>query len=124
MTTERDGEQERDDRLGAAVRRRLDDVPPDVADRLGAMRRAAVADLERRRQPAVWRRPVWLAGTGAAAAALALAVMVATRPSDPQPGGLLLADADELAVVAELEVLEELEFLAWLEQEALDDGQG
>ncbi len=115
------------DPLEQAVRERAEQVPPEVAQRLGQMRRAAVAELDRREARSVRRRSPgrWVGGLAAAAAAVALTVaLLLPQPGDPGPDALLLADAEELEAIAELEVLEELEFLAWLEQEQLDAGQG
>lgn len=126
MSSERDrpaagsGEAE----LVRALRERGDQVPADVAERLVRMRRSAVAELERR-EALPGRRPLWPWLGGLAAAALALSVaLLLSGPAAPEPDALLLADADELAAIAELDVLEDLEFLAWLEQEQLDAGQG
>jgi len=111
--------------VAALLRAQAEQVDPEVAGRLGAMRRAAVAEMDHRRTPARRRVPALLAGLGAAAAALAVTVALLLPPAaGPGPEALLLADADELAAVAELEVLEELEFLAWLEEEQLDAGRG
>jgi len=107
------------------LRAQAEQVDPAVAEQLGAMRRAAVAEMDREYPAARRRVPVLLAGLGAAAAALAVTVALLLPPAaGPGPEALLLAEADEIAAVSELEVLEELEFLAWLEEEGLDAGQG
>lgn len=111
-----------DKALAAALRQHAEQVPPEVADRLRAMRRAAVAELDVRSTRA---GSGWLLPAGVAAAGLALTLALLTGdPESPAPGAVLLADTDELAAVAELEVLEELEFLAWLEEETPVDGEG
>ena len=110
------------DKLAAAARRHAEEVSPEVAARLRAMRRVAVNELDARPGTAVpgW---LWPAGVAAAGVALTLALLLG-EPDRSAPDALLLADTDELAVVAELDVLEELEFLAWLEEEGPDDGEG
>lgn len=114
--------------LADALRQHVEQVPPDIAQRLAQVRRAAVAELAEREGSRRRGWPLRLAGGFAgAAAAVALTVALLTErrePSDAEP--LLLAHADELAAIAELEMLEELEFLAWLEQhqDEIDAGQG
>ncbi|NGX16296.1 hypothetical protein [Wenzhouxiangella sp. XN24] len=110
------------DKLAAAARRHTEEVSPEVAERLRAMRRVAVSELGEGPANAApgW---LWPAGVAAAGVALTLALLLG-EPDGSAPDPLLLADADELAVVADLDVLEELEFLAWLEEEGPDDGEG
>ncbi len=110
------------DKLAAAARRHAEEVSPKVAERLRAMRRVAASELEERPVKSVpgW---LWPAGVAAAGVALTLALLLG-EPDGYAPAPLLLADTDALAVVAELDVLEELEFLAWLEEEGPDDGEG
>ena len=107
------------------LRARRDEVPADVAQRLERMRRVAVAELAPARSPGIrWRGPAWAGGLAGTAAALLLTVTLLR--SGPEDGfeRLLLADARELAAVAELEVLEDLEFLIWLDQELADADPG
>lgn len=115
----------RHEALGRTARERFEQVEPEVAHRLAQMRRAAVAELDRREARIGARRlPGWWIG-GAAAAAVALTVaLLLLRGGDPEPDPDLLADAEAIEAIADLDVLEELEFLAWLEEEQLDAGQG
>jgi hypothetical protein len=107
------------------LRQQTDQVPPEVADRLAAMRRRAVAEWTPEGPP----RRLWPGGAtwAAAAATVLIAVALLARLNlggvdQARPAPLLLADADELQAVAELDVLEELEFLAWLDEGPLDAG--
>jgi len=115
----------RHETLGRTVRARFEQVEPEVAQRLAQMRHAAVAELERRQaRTGRHRSPGWWIG-GAAAAAVALTVvLLLPRGGGPEPDAALLADAETLEAISELDVLEELEFLAWLEEEQLDAGKG
>lgn len=113
--------------LGEALRDRVEQVPPDVAVRLARIRRDAVAELDARAAQRPGRRwPVLAGGVAGLAAAVALTTSLLLPRAGPvgQPGELLLADADELEAMAEMEVLEDLEFLAWLDQEQLGADQG
>lgn len=115
-----------DEALAGELRRRAEQVPPEVAERLAHMRRAAVTELDRSesRFRSWGTHRFWVTGLAGAAAALALTLaLLLPRAEEPGPEALLLADADELAAMSNLELLEELEFLAWLEQEQLDAGQ-
>jgi len=117
----------RHEALGRTARERFEQVEPEVAQRLAQMRRAAVAELDRREGRIGARRSPgwWIGGAAAAAAAVALTVaLLLPRGGDPEPDAALLADAEAREAIADLDVLEELEFLAWLEEEQLDAGQG
>jgi hypothetical protein len=108
-------------------------VPADLADRLANARRTALDALPDDTRPhdalphhRPGRRPWGSLGTwSTAAAGLILAIVLAaqllpdatTTMSEPT---LWLASADELQVIADLDVLEELEFLAWLDDALLD----
>ena len=100
-----------------------DDVPMEVAERLTAMRRAAVAELDERTQRRF--RFGW-APAGALAAALATVVLAAGlflfAGNASVPAMPALTDEPEFAAAQDLELLDELEFLAWLEEESSDAG--
>lgn len=114
----------RHEALGRTARERFEQVEPEVAQRLAQMRRAAVAELDRREaRIGAHRSPGWWIGSAAAAVTLTVALLL-PRGGDPEPDAALMADAETLEVIAELDVLQELEFLAWLEEEQLDAGQG
>ncbi|MCB1685489.1 MAG: hypothetical protein R3E82_16015 [Pseudomonadales bacterium] len=117
-----------DDALLRAARERAETVEPGVAERLGQMRRAAVAELDARgARRAGWPRTAvfWSGGVAATVAAVALTfALLLPGATEPEASLLFVADADEFEAIADLEVLEELEFLAWLELEQLDAGQG
>lgn len=103
------------------------DVSPEVAERLAAMRRAAVAeagDDTRARFNFGW------APAGALAAAVATVALVAGlfffagpfsgKGAVPvMPGS---ADEPEFAAAQDVELLTDLEFLAWLEEASSDAG--
>ena len=116
-------------RLRERMRQEADSVPDDVAIRLAAARRRAVAEFEELPPAARWLR-FWFAsgrGLGAlgATAAVALAVGLLLRGDDQVgtlPSGLVLADEAEIAAAQEVELLSELEFLAWLEADDVDAG--
>ncbi len=114
----------------AVLASRLEDereaLPPEVRERLGAMRREAVALAEAGQSEPLLRR--WFGGlslatTAAAGLALVLAIGVwlTVLPADgPEP--LPAITETEAAVMQDLELLEDLEFIAWLEEESAGAG--
>jgi hypothetical protein len=109
MTQEKSSEQF-EQALATRLRREAEQVPPEVSARLRAIRSEAIADSS---AAADWRR--WPLAAVAAAAVLMLALMINVRSPEDLPQ-LPVVDAQELAVVEDLELLESLEFLAWLEE--------
>ena len=104
------------------LKEHADTVPPEVAQRLATMRRAAVQELDNRQTA---RRNWTVIGAFAgSAAALVLAVILVFQFEGDPVNGSLLVDPEEMAAVEDLEILEDLEFLAWLESEAPDASQG
>ncbi|MEL7298200.1 MAG: hypothetical protein AAGJ86_11100 [Pseudomonadota bacterium] len=102
---------------GERIAQALDDaVPPDVARRLQAARRAAVDIAEQRQQ----RPPVltWLPAGGAVAAGVLAVVLMQEQRMTPLPN---LNDM-ELEAANELELLDDLAMLAWLEEQSSDAG--
>ena len=79
-------------------------VPVDIADRLAAARRAAVAEADSA------SRINWFPLGGALAAALLIVALFVPRADDRLP----LLNEQELAAAQDVELLEELEFVAWL----------
>ena len=104
------------------LKEHADTVPPEVAQRLAAMRRAAVEELDGRLSAGRSWTAIG-AIVGSAAALVLTVVLVFQFDGDPVNGSLLM-DSEEMAAVEDLELLEDLEFLAWLEAEALDASQG
>ena len=98
----------------------VDDVPPEVAERLVAMRRAAVQELEER-SSSQWRTPWFWAPAGAAAIVVLTLGLFLYTGNTPVPMFDDLDDA-QLAAAQDMDLLEELEFLAWLEEEARNAG--
>ena len=97
----------------------VDDVPPEVAERLVAMRRAAVQELEER-SSSQWTPWFWAPAGAAAIVVLTLGLFLYTG-NTPVPMFDDLDDA-QLAAAQDMDLLEELEFLAWLEEEARNAG--
>ena len=117
--TQRDGFEEK---ARDALRDQAERVPPEVATRLAAARRAA---MDQYRQPrAGWGFGMGLSAAGAAAAvALAVGLLLVGEEEIPAlPPGLVMADEAEISAAQEAELLSELEFLAWLEANDVDAG--
>ncbi len=95
------------------------DVSPEVNQRLGEMRRAAVQELEdrsNRRQTS----GIWLPAGASAVVVLALGIFL-------YPGNEIVPmidnlDETQLAAAQDMELLGELEFIAWLEEEESNAG--
>ncbi len=110
------------------LRRHAERVPDDVAARLAAARRRAVATLDdgdRARWLDRWFSPAFgFSAAGAAAVVvLAVALFFFDNASVPAvPPGFISADEAELTAAHEAELLDELEFLAWLEAADVDAG--
>lgn len=116
-------ESEFESRVQQALESAADDIAPEVAERLAAMRRSAVAELDEhsgRRFGFGWR-PAGAFAAAAAAVALAVGLFVfsGTGPVAVMPE---VSDEPEFAALQDLDVLTELEFLAWLEEEERDAG--
>jgi hypothetical protein len=119
MTDDKDKQpdSEFETRVQRALEPKTRGVSPDVAERLAAMRRTAVAQLD--------HRTGFRWGGAAFATAFATVVLAAgvflmfdgaSVPVMPA------ADEPEFAAAQEMDVLVELEFLAWLEEEVTDAG--
>lgn len=112
--------EEMERRLQALAREGSGVVPADVAERLAAMRRQAVAELDT--PVSGWSSLVgWPAWAPVAVTATVLVMMIGAwvylNPT-ADPMILPLVADSEVAIVEDLELLEELEFLAWLEEES------
>ena len=125
MTVERDpADDEFEARLERTLRNRGGEVPPDVAERLAAMRREALLEIPEKTGVTSWLRN-WqlLVPVGAAAVAMFVALFVGVLLNgDEEILQIPMTLGNETVVVQEIEILEELEFLAWLEEE--DQGAG
>ncbi len=106
MTEQNQPEEDFVERLTGTLRDGEHDLPPEVIERLGAARRAAVAAADR---PA---KPVWPHFVGAGA--LASAALVVVLMIQPEVAPLPPLDAAELAAAQDAELLEDLEFAAWM----------
>ena len=107
-----------------ALERRSKAVFDDSANSLDARtrsaltqaRHAAVAELERRRRPLMWR--IWGPISGVAAAAFVLIVLFAPLRLQPTAVELSTTPFEDLEIVVgtdNLEMLEDLDFYAWIE---------
>ena len=107
-------------RAREVLRASVDDVPPEVAERLVAMRRAAVQELEER-SSSQWQTPWFWAPAGATAIVVLTLGLFLYTGNTPGP---MFNDLDEaqLAAAQDMELLEELEFLAWMEEEVGNAG--
>jgi hypothetical protein len=95
-------------------------LPPEVRERLAALRRQAVQEADAATAGRRW--PGWATvPVAGAAVALVLAVAVVVR-QDAEVIELPLISEPDVAVIQEMDLLEELEFLAWLEAEAQGAG--
>jgi hypothetical protein len=124
--TERDETQVPQDveaRLQALAREASRAVPTEVMERLGNVRREAVALLDE--PPSRWSAALGWPGlaTGMVATALVgtIGVWLYLGPG-PDPLAVPLVTEPEVAIVQDMELLEELEFLAWLEEESQGAG--
>jgi len=110
-------------RMQRAIRSAQDEIAPEVAERLAAMRRNAVAEFETRGRRRLQR--IWIPLSAAAAAAASIAIVAGLllfRSNGAVPAMPAEPDAPEFTAAQELEVLADLEFLAWLDEEASDAG--
>jgi hypothetical protein len=100
------------DQLQADLRRRENELAPEVAERLLAARREAVrvADSNDARPWVNWLGWQAWAATGALASGVLVVAIMLQTPSLALPAG----DEVELAAAQEIELLEELEFVAWM----------
>ncbi len=107
-------------RAREVLRASVDDVLPEVAERLVAMRRAAVQELEER-SSSQWQTPWFWAPAGATAIVVLTLGLFLYTGNTPVP---MFDDLDEaqLAAAQDMELLEELEFLAWMEEEVRNAG--
>ena len=107
-------------RAREVLRASVDDVLPEVAERLVAMRRAAVQELEER-SSSQWQTPWFWAPAGATAMVVLTLGLFLYTGNTPVP---MFDDLDEaqLAAAQDIELLEELEFLAWMEEEVRNAG--
>jgi hypothetical protein len=126
MTDESPGDEaleEVERRLQALAREQSETVSADVAERLAAMRRQAVAELEEEAFGWSGLLPILRRAVPVTATVFAIAVVafVLLRP-DAELGELPLVSESEVAIVQDMELLEELEFLAWLEEESQGAG--
>ena len=96
------------------------ELPLEVNERLVAMRRAAVQELETRSGRQLQAPWYWASAGATSAFVLALGLFLYSG-NTPIP---MLDDFNEgqLAAAQDMELLEELEFLAWLEEEAVNAG--
>lgn len=124
--TERDETQVPQDveaRLQALAREGSRAVPTEVAERLGNVRREAVALLDE--APSRWSAALGWPGlaTGMVTTALVgtIGLWVYLGPG-ADPLAVPLVTEPEVAIVQDMELLEELEFLAWLEEESQGAG--
>jgi hypothetical protein len=119
MTDDKDKQPDSDfeSRLQRALAPKAGGVTPDVAERLAAMRRNAVAQLDHRTGFG-WGRAAFVT----AFATVVLAAGVFLMFDDASVPAMPAADEPEFAAAQEMDVLVELEFLAWLEEEATDAG--
>ena len=112
-------------RLARTLAAEREALTPEVRERLGAMRREAVRLAEAEERDPPWRR--WfgvmpMAATAAAGLTFALAMGVwlsAVPEAGPEP--LPALSEAEAALMQDLELLEDLEFLAWLEEDGLEE---
>lgn len=106
-----------------SLRTEASSVPPEVGERLAAMRRQAVATVDGRaakaRLPGFFRRRELVAAL-CGAAVVVVAVLLVTSGGSLRE--LPLVTEPEVAVVQDMELLEDLEFLAWLEEESQGAG--
>ncbi|MCZ6617557.1 MAG: hypothetical protein O7E57_05450 [Gammaproteobacteria bacterium] len=107
-------------RAQKVLRAGANDLPPEVNERLVAMRRGAVQELEARSSQRWQTRWFWAPVGVTAAVALALGLFLFSGDT-PIP---MFDDLDEVqfAATRDMEMLEELEFLAWMEEEARNAG--
>ena len=109
------------ERLQAQLRVHTDaELAPEIAARLSAIRRQAVAAAWKTPAPSKALRWGWMA-VPAAAAALLLTIGVNLFEADPD---FPMLDEQELAAAEDLELLEDLEFLAWLEFDGAPNDAG
>ena len=96
------------------------EVPPEVNERLVAMRRAAIQEMESPTSGQWQTRWLWAPTAATAVVVLSLGVFLYSGNA-PVP---MFDDFDSahLAAAQDMELLEELEFLAWLEEETRNAG--
>ncbi|MCZ6642580.1 MAG: hypothetical protein O7F71_13460 [Gammaproteobacteria bacterium] len=96
------------------------DVPPEVNERLVAMRRAAIQEMESATSGRWQTRWFWAPTAATAVAVLSLGVFLYSGNA-PVP---MFDDFEtaHLEAAQDMELLEDLEFLAWLEEEARNAG--
>jgi len=96
------------------------DVPPEVNERLVAMRRAAIQEMESPTSRQWQTRRFWTPMAATAVVVLSLGLFLYSG-SAPVP---MFDDFDvaHLPAARDMELLEDLEFLAWLEEEASNAG--
>ena len=124
-------QQELEARARRLLREHADALPEDIAARLAAARRTAVAEFAAT-GPSRWEAfyRFWF-GSGLGLSALGATAMVAAAVGlfllrqeqvPALPPGLVMADEAEITAAQEAELLSELEFLAWLEASDVDAG--
>jgi hypothetical protein len=103
--------------LGKKLRADETEVPAEVAQRLQAARRAAVAEMEPRATQRHWFAPFWMVPAGGLVAAMAVVLLW------PQgPASLPDIDEDEFAAAIEMDMLDEIELVAWMLEEESNAG--
>jgi hypothetical protein len=112
------GEQRRsDDEFVGQVRHALDaqSLAPELAERLTAVRRRAVASID---VPILRAPSSWVPVGALATTLLAVGIGVAIDNNDAPP----LDDEQQIATVEDMDLLMDLEFVAWLDTDSVDAG--
>jgi hypothetical protein len=91
-------------------------VPPDVADRLAAARRAAVARVDR---PVAAPPGAWIPAAAMATTLIAVGLLVVEFSGRDLP--LLV---EEVQAVQHLDLLEDIELFAWMVEQDVSRGAG